>query len=109
MRWLDLPAQERGQVAGADAPSRLLLARPGNRQLGQQGAHRRALIGKDPDVAVPAGECERLGQRAQGAGVIAAGGQRQRPQRADLDEAAGPGWSWASRIRASTKCPDSRA
>ena len=49
----------------------MLLARPGRGQLGEQGAHRRALVGKDPDVAESAGERERLGQRAEGAGVIA--------------------------------------
>ena len=31
-----------------------------------------------------------LGERAEGAGVIAPGGQRQRPQRLNLDDAAGP-------------------
>ena len=49
----------------------MLLARPGIRQLREQGVHRRALVGKDPDVAVPAGEREYLGQPAEGAGVIA--------------------------------------
>ncbi len=68
----------------------MLLARPGSRQLGEQGAHRRVPVGQDPDIAVPAGERDRLGQRAEGAGVIAAGGQRERPQRLDLDDAAGP-------------------
>jgi hypothetical protein len=37
----------------------------------------------------PAGERERPGQRTDGAGAITTSGQRQRPQRADLDDAAG--------------------
>jgi hypothetical protein len=101
--------------------SRVLLPRPGSGQLGEQGVHRRALVGKDPDMAVSAAKRERLGQRAEGAGVIAAGGQRQRPQRLDLDDAAGPALAgrgaeqplqegkcrawviWASSTRASTR------
>src|SRR5262249_62159443 len=67
-----------------------LVARRGGGQLGEQGGQRGALVGKAPDVAVPAGERERLGQRAEGAGVIAAGGQRQRQQRLDFDDASGP-------------------
>jgi hypothetical protein len=39
---------------------------------------------------LPAGRGEHLGERAEGAGVIAPGGQRQRPQRLNLDDAAGP-------------------
>ena len=49
------------------------MARPGSRQLGQQGAHRRALVGEHPHIALRAAERERLGQHAEGAGVIAAG------------------------------------
>jgi hypothetical protein len=63
-----------------DAASRVLVARPGRRQLGEQGVHRRTLVGKGPYVAVPAAERERLGERPEGAGVIAAGGLCQRPQ-----------------------------
>ena len=63
---------------------------PAGGQLGEQGAHRRPLVGEHPHVAVRAGEHDRLGQRADGAGVIAVGGQRKRPQRLDLDDAADP-------------------
>ena len=80
-------AHEHGQVAGVDAASRVLLVRLGSGQLGEQGVHRRALVGEDADIAMPAGEGERLGQRAEGAGLIAAGGQRERSQRLYLNDA----------------------
>jgi len=40
-------------------------------------------------VALRAGERERLGEGRDSACFVAGGGQRQRPQRAGLDEAAG--------------------
>ena len=84
-------AQERGQVAGIDAAGGVLLAPPGSGQLGEQDAHRHRLVGKDTDVALRAGGSPaRLGERAKGAGMIAVGGQRECPQRLDLDDAAGP-------------------
>ena len=59
-------------------------------QPAEQRGHRRALVGEDPYVALRAGEQERPGEGGDRACLIAGGGQRQRPQRADLDQAAGP-------------------
>jgi len=49
------PPSRTAAAAGVDAASRVRLVRPGSGQLGEQGAHRRTLVGKDPDVAVPTG------------------------------------------------------
>ena len=54
----------------------------------QQSGHRRALVGEDPDVALRAGQHQRLGQGGHRGGFLAGG--RQRPQRAGLDDAASP-------------------
>ena len=62
----------------------------GRDQPAQQRGHRRPLVGEDADIALRAGQRERLGQGGHRAGFLAAGRQRQRPQRADLDQAAGP-------------------
>ena len=64
--------------------ARGLLVLPGG---GQQDAHSRALVGNDADVASRVGEQDRLAWRAR---AVAEAGQRQRPQRLDLDDAAGP-------------------
>ena len=56
----------------------------------EQRGHRRALVGEDPDIAPRAGQHERSGQGGDRARFVTGGRQRQRPQRADLDEAAGP-------------------
>ena len=82
-------APQPGQVTERDARGRL----PGPLgcdQPSQQRGHRRPLVGEDPDIALRAGQRERFGQGVHRVGVPAAGGQRQRPQRAGLDETAGP-------------------
>ena len=82
-------ALEPGQAAERDLRGRS--AGPlGCDQPGQQRGHRRSLVGEDPDIALRAGQGEHVGQRGHRAVCITAGGQRQRPQRADLDQAAGP-------------------
>ena len=80
---------EPGQAAERDRRGRP--AGPlGRDQPGQQRGHRRSLVGEDPDMALRAGQGERRSQRVHRRGLLAAGGQAQRPQRADLDQAAGP-------------------
>ena len=58
-------------------------------QPAQQRPHRRPLVGEDPGVALRAGEGKRLGQGGDGGGLVAAGRQRQCPQRLDFDDATG--------------------
>ena len=82
-------ALQPGQAAERDLRSRPA-GPPGCDQPGQQRGHRRPLVGEDPDIALRAGQGERAGQRVHRAVCLTAGGQRQRPQRADLDQAAGP-------------------
>ena len=62
----------------------------GGRQPGQQRAHRLAFVGEHPDIALRAAQGQRPGQGLRRGVLVAAGGQGQRLQRADLDEAAGP-------------------
>ena len=82
-------ALEPGQAAERDTRGRL--AGPlGRDQPGQQRGHRRALVGEDPDIALRAGQREHVSEGVHRVGVLAAGGQRQRPQRAGLDHAADP-------------------
>ena len=57
-------AQEPSQVMGVDVAGWGSLVLPGGGEPGQQRAHRSALVGKDPDVALRAGQRDRLGQRA---------------------------------------------
>ena len=80
---------EPGQVAERDLGGRPAGAL-GRDEPAEQRGHRRALVGEDPDVALRAGEHERPGQGRDRACFIAAGRQSQRPQRAGLDQAAGP-------------------
>ena len=62
----------------------------GRDQPAQQRGHRRALVGEEADITLRAGDGERLGQGVHRSLLLAAGGQRQCPQRADLDQAPGP-------------------
>ena len=55
----------------------------------EQRGHGQALVGEDPYVALRAGEQERPGEGGDRALLLAGGGQRQCPQRAGLDQAAG--------------------
>jgi hypothetical protein len=80
--------QEPSQVIRVDVAGCAPLVLRGDGEPGQQRAHRSALVGKDPDVALRAGQRDRLGQGTEGAAVIAMGGQRQRPQRLNLDDTA---------------------
>ena len=80
---------EPGQVAERDVggcPAGAL----GRNEPAEQRGHRRALVGEDPDIALRAGELERLGESRDRACFISGGCQRQRPQRARLDEAVAP-------------------
>ena len=126
--WRRVPGVE-GPLEPRQAAERDLcggLAGPlGRDQPDQQRGHRRALVGEDPDVALWAGQRQSRGQGVHRRGLLAAGRQGQRPQRAGLDEAAcpvlgcrrrvqpiqqgsaWPGRSCASRTRASTRCPGS--
>ncbi len=117
-------ALEPGQAAERDP--RAVAGPLGRDQPAQQRGHRRSLVGEDPDIALRAGQRERIGEGVHRVGVLAAGGQRQRPQRAGLDHAADPvlgdrrrvqpvqqrerlgGPLWASSTRASTRYPGSR-
>jgi hypothetical protein len=57
-------------------------------QPGHQGGHPGGgLVGEDPDIALRAGQRQRPGRRGR---FLTGGRQRQRPQRADLDEATSP-------------------
>ena len=91
-------ALQPGQAAERD-----LRGRPagplGRDQPGQQRGHRRPLVGEDPDITLRAGQGERLGQHVHRAVCLTAGGQRQRPQRADLDQAADPVLSGRRRMQ----------
>ena len=80
---------EPGQVAERDLGG-CLAGALGRDQPAEQRGHRRPLVGEDPDVTLRAGERERPGQGVDRACLHPAGGQRQRPQRAGLDEAANP-------------------
>ena len=71
-------------------PAAALAGPLGRDQSAQQRGHRRPLVGEDPHVALRAGQGERPGQRGHRSRLLAAGRERQRPQRAGLDEAAGP-------------------
>ena len=66
--------QNPGQAAEGDAAGSGLLCPLGRDQLAEQDAHRRALVGEDPQVALRAGEDERLGQRGQRRGFVTLGG-----------------------------------
>ena len=78
-----------GQAAQRD-PRRGLPGPLRRDELAKQRGHRRALIGEYPDIALRAGEDERPGQGIHRSPLLAPGGQRQRPQRADRDQAARP-------------------
>ena len=80
---------EPGQAVERD-PGGGLAGPLGPDQPGQQRGHRRALVGEDPDIALRAGQREHGGEGVHRVGVLAAGGQRERPQRTGLDHAAGP-------------------
>jgi hypothetical protein len=88
-----LPGVE-GALEPGQPAERYLRHRPigplGCDQPGQQRGHRRSLIGEDPDITLRAGQREHGGEGVHRVGVLAAGGQRQRPQRVDLDQAATP-------------------
>ncbi len=84
-RALD-PGQAAERDLGGGLPGPL-----GGDQPAEQRGHRGAFVGEDPDVALGTGQHERPGQGIHRGGFLAAGGQGQRPQRADLDDAAGPG------------------
>ena len=77
------------QVAERDAGGHVAGALGRDKPAEQRG-HRRPLVGEDPDIALWAGEYERAGQGRDRASRIAARRQRQGPQRANLNEAAGP-------------------
>jgi hypothetical protein len=78
-----------GQVAERDA-CRGLAGSLRRDQPAEQRGHQLALVGEDPDVALRAGQQERLGEGRDRACFIAGDRPRQRQQRADLDEAASP-------------------
>ena len=80
---------EPGQVTERDADGCLAGALDRD-EPAEQGGHRRALVGEDPHVALRAGERKCPCEGRDRTCFIAGGGQRQRPQRADLDEAAAP-------------------
>jgi hypothetical protein len=65
----------------------------------EQRAHRRTLVGEHPDVALGAGQGERLGQGVHGGVLLAAGRQSQRPQRLDLDDASGAALGGGRRVQ----------
>ena len=91
-------ALEPGQAAERD-PGGGMAGPLGGDQPAQQRGHRRALVGEDPDIALGAGQRERLSQGIHRGGFLAAGRQRQRPQRAGFDDAAGPVLADRSRVQ----------
>ena len=90
--------QQPGQVAERDPGSGLAGSLGRDQPAGQRG-HRRALVGEDPDIALRAGQRERFGQGGHRGGFLAAGCQRQCPQRAGLDDAAGPALGGGRRVQ----------
>ena len=56
--------------------------------------HRRALVGKDPVIAVPAGERERPGQRTEGAGAITTSLAASASARSAPISMMLPAWPW---------------
>jgi hypothetical protein len=76
--WLDRQA---GLLEGLHQPGEIVprhgggrrwaLLAPARQQLAHQGGHRRALVDEHPQVALGRGQRKRLGQRGQGAGLVA--------------------------------------
>ena len=82
--------QQPGQVVEWDGAGGGVFGPLGRDQPAEQGTHRRAFVGEDPDVALGTAEGERLGQGIHRGRVVAAGRQRQRLQREYLDDATHP-------------------
>jgi hypothetical protein len=75
--WLD---RQVGLLEGLNQPGEVVLRHgvdgwallaPAGQQLAHQGGHRRALVDEHPQVALGRGQRKRLGQRGQGAGLVA--------------------------------------